>query len=118
MVVIYLLMVRQLYSYFNHSFAGNNYINSFNIIAGEGQVVTNSLIKRAVFQALIDKTVVEPISHSLSGNPNGITSSVFTVPLNKKLIINNIFIYDNFGGLSIDNTLVQYGAKYELGGAI
>ena len=104
--------VRQLYGYFNYSQAGTNYVNSFNIIVGEGQVVTMSSSNVVSFTGfVIDKTVIEPISHSLSGNANGITSSIYNVPLNKKLIINNIFIYDNNGGLLIDDILVQYGAK-------
>jgi hypothetical protein len=68
--------VKHIYGYVNYRNSSRNHANNstFNIIAGEGQVLSSeasSLGKASFIGFLVDKTSVEPISHSLGGNSNG-----------------------------------------------
>jgi hypothetical protein len=107
--------VKHIYGYVNHSgtFPIGAENSTFNLIAGEGQVLSSEATnpgKASFIGFLVDKANVEPISHSLGGNANGVVSNpTYTVPLNKKLVINHFHNSTPFGSFLVDGIPINYG---------
>jgi hypothetical protein len=107
--------VMHVHGFVNYRKNSRNQANNstFNIIAGEGQVLSsgNPGPGTASFTGfLVDITAVEPISYSLGGNSNGVISNpTYTVPSNKRLIINHFYNSNFDGSFFVDGIPIHYG---------